>query len=244
MIDPIELHAWADGEVVPGREEAVRRALLESREAQAELDSILALKHVLRDRVPNVECRTQWVACVARLDELDRRQRVEKLASGRFAWGLSGVLFVAILLAGVLHRGVDPSRVTSADLARIAGMFSHVHRSATSKENDQAVNELLKQANISLDQRRLDVLGREFSEVDGHVATRYLLRDATGYLNLIIVPNVFQIDETGELPRYHTFKPMVLNGARCVAWNTARGTLMLAGDRPFDDLAAVASGFH
>lgn len=244
MIDPIELHELADGELSKERAEAVRRLLAESPEANREYEAILAVKTVLRERVSSVECRQEWKACVGRLNELDRTRKVERLVSGRFAWGLCGVFFVAIIVAGFGHRGVPTSNEQSATLARMAASIGPSRNAPVSPDRqalDSSLDAMLKQARVWIDPNRMELKNWAFGNLDGRPVARVTLRDANGDLALMVVADVIEFDGLGALPQDHSFRLGHVQGMNCVAWTDGTNTLVLVGRRTYEDLASVAS---
>ncbi|AIE83548.1 anti-sigma factor family protein [Fimbriimonas ginsengisoli] len=239
MIDPIELHAWADGEIAPERESAIRTALAESPESRAELEAILGVKRLLREKVKPVECHAEWKACASRIKELNRTRKVERFVSGRTAWGLAGGLFGVILLAGMFKHAPEDANIHSADLARLVTNFgpSRGMDPATKKDVDQ----LLIEAGQSLDPNRLSVLSSARGEVDGRPVTRLALRDAAGDLALVMVPDLLQLDGLGEVRRDHSYRLGHIGQWNCIAWAEGRYTMMLVADRSYEDLVTTAS---
>jgi len=243
MIDPIELHAFADGELSPEREPVVKRLLVESLAAKTELDAIITVKTLLRERTTPVDSRESWKACAVRIHELERVRRVERVVSTRLAWGLSGVFFVAILFAGAMHRGATSSNINSADLAFMMSSVNPGHDSIskTNSQTDLSVAELMKMAQISIDPKRMDIRSRGYGELDGRPVNRFTLRDANGDMALLVVPDVMQLEGMGEMRPDHSFRMSHVGSMNCIGWTDGRNTLVLVGDRPYEDLATAAS---
>jgi len=243
MIDPIELHAMADGELTPEREAALQRLLADSPDVHAEFQAILTVKTILRDKVGPVECRSEWKACVSRLNAIDGTKKAEALFSGRFAWGLAGLLFMVIVSAGLLHRGSDPSnKVNSADFAMMFGTFHPSHEGTKTKSAQElATDELFKFANVALDKNRMVLRGQYYGDLQGRSVRRFDLRDPSGDLMLVVVSGVLELNGMGELRRDHAFRLGHVGNYNCVAWTEGEKTLALFADRPFEDLATIAS---
>lgn len=243
MIDPIELHALADGELSPERAREVERWLANSPEASAEYRSIVVLKTALKKHTPGVDCGQQWKACAGRLKELERTRKVERLVSGRFAWGLAGSLAAAILVAGAVGRGRDTASVHSADLVSMVANLTPSR--APAAKNDprfsRELEDLLSQARVSLDPRRLEVRSWATGDLDGRPVTRFGLRDASGDLALLVVPGELRVDGVGEVGGGRSPWMGHIEGLNCVAWSVGGNTLVLVGDREYEDLAQTAS---
>lgn len=242
MIDPIELHALADGEVTPEERRAIEAALSASPPAQAEYRAIVELKQVLRTSVAPIECRQEWKACVGRLNEIDKARRIEGFV-GRYAWGLCGSFFVAIVAGAMLTRTPDSSRVQSADLARMVSNLvpTRMPKASSNGEMDRWVDSLLGQARRSIDPNRMQVRGAATGYLDGRPVTRLTLRDGMGDLALIVVSDVLPLENMPEIQRDRGYRQGHIMGMNCVVWSDGRNTLALVGDREVERLADTAS---
>jgi len=242
MIDPIELHGLADGELAADREAEVKRLLENCQASQAEFQSILALKTVLREKATPLDNKLAWKGCVGRLNEIDRTRKIERLVSGRFAWGLCGAFFAAIIFAGFTQHGDRDPNQQSADLARLVGSLGPSHSAdPASKAFNQSMDDLLRRSSVSIDPNRMEIRSRAYGELDGRPVMRVTLRDANGDLALMVVRGVMAIDGLGEFARDHTIKVGHVQDKKCVAWTDGANTLVLVGDRGYDDLATSAS---
>jgi len=241
MIDPIELHGLADGELAAEREAEIKRQLAECQASQAEFQSILAVKSALREKVAPLEYKRAWKGCVGRLNEIDRTHKIERLVSGRFAWGLCGVFFAAIIFAGYTQHGDRDPNQQSADLARLVGSLGPSKSAdAASRALDKSMDDLLKKARVSIDPNRMEIMSRAYGDLDGRSVMRVTLRDASGDLALLVVHGLMPLDGLGELARDHAIKVGHVQDKRCVAWSDGANTLVLVGDRAYDDLATSA----
>lgn len=242
MIDPIELHGLADGELSADKEAEVKKLLAACSASQAELQSIVGLKTFLREKTPAVECSQAWKGCVGRLNEIDRTRKIERLVSVRFGWGLCSVLFATILFTGYIQRGNHDPNQTSAELARMVASLgpSRSAEASSHKELDAKLDALLKQARVSIDPGRMTIMSRAYGELDGQSVMRITLRDANGDLALVVVPSVLKLDGLGEMPQDHQFKMGHLLDKNCVAWTDGQNTLVLVANRSYEDLAATA----
>jgi anti-sigma factor RsiW len=244
MIDPIELHAFADGELSSAREAVLRKQLAESPQAQAELQSILALKKALREKCIATECRLEWAGCVGRLNELDRARRAERFV-GRYAWALCGVFLITILAGGLTSRNDGPESVSMSDISRIATTLAP---SRTPPVQDEArerwLDDLLGQARKSVDPNRVRILGYSGGQLDGRPVNVFSLQDGHGKFALLVLPGVYNLEGTQELPQDQAFKLGHLQGLNCVVWTDGRNTLSVVGKRTHEDLIQVATGLQ
>lgn len=239
MIDPMELHALADGELSPSEAADLHRRLAASPDAQAELQSIMALKRALRDKVTVIDCRSEWKACLSRIDEIDRTRKVERFV-GRYAWALCGALFLVIAAGGLQKRSGSTASVNTADLSRVVTSLSPRRvPPAQSEAREQWLNEIMGQARQSADPTRMEILGYSDGQLDGRPVTCLSLRDAVGDLALFVMPGVVNIE--GKTDQQNpTFRFSHLQGLNCVSWTDGRYTLALVSGRSFDDIAQAA----
>jgi anti-sigma factor RsiW len=244
MIDPIELHAFADGELSAEREAVLRKQLAESPQAQAELQSILALKKALRDKCLATDCKQEWSMCIGRLNELDRSRRAERFV-GRYAWALCGVFLLTILGGGLTSRNDRTDSVSMSDISRIATTLAP---SRTPPVQDAArerwLDDLLGQARKSVDPNRVRILGYSDGQLDGRPVTSFSLEDGKGKFALLVMPGVFNLEGTRELRPDQDFKLGHLQGLNCVVWTDGRNTLAVVGKRNHEDLIQVATGLQ
>ncbi|MGV3614821.1 MAG: anti-sigma factor family protein [Fimbriimonas sp.] len=244
MIDPIELHALADGELTPAQAEALRKQVEASPAAQAELQSIMALKRVLRDRVAATDCGDEWRACVGRLNELDRARRAEKFV-GRYAWGLCGVFLLTILAGGLTTRNNRSDSVSMSDISRIATTLAPQRTPpALNAARERWLDGLLGQARQSVDPNRVQILGYSDGQLDGRPVTVFSLQDVSGKFTLLVMPGVLNLEGTKELPRDQVFKLGHLQGMNCVVWTDGRNTLAVVANRNHEDLIQVATSLQ
>jgi hypothetical protein len=239
MIDPLELHAYADKELDRESEDRVRRQLQNDPASQAELDTILGLKSTLQDHCKTVECNQQWKACVGRLDELDKVRRTESFV-GKYAWALCGLFFMFILVGGIATR-MSPSRgMGSPDLVRAVASLGQP--STPSSQQPQEVRKwldsLLGAASELISPEKVVVLGAATGQIDGYRVAQLALRDGTGDLQLLLLNVNLDLSEMPDSSEPN-LKAGKLQGVNCLAWNENGYTLVFAGDRPYDELAST-----
>lgn len=237
MIQKDLLHALADGELDARTRAEIEAAL--SPEEREQVSAIAAYRLEIRTRVDVIDHATAWKAARGRLDEIDRARRVETFV-GRYAWGMVGAFGLLIVGVGVKNRALDPGRIENADLARMAASLGG-SRAATALPDNQRVllDGLLAGAARSLDPNRLSLVRPPAqAQMDGHILTRYWLRDASGDLGLLVVAGEV------ELPEFERngdgFSRGMLGSQPCVAWKLGDSTLLLAGDRNSVDLKTLA----
>jgi len=243
MIDPIELHALADGELGAAEKKRLERLVAESPIDAAEYEAILNLKAVLHTKVEPVgDCQLQWKACVGRLNEMDKTRRIERFV-GRYAWGVCGAFALAIVGSGFLKRANPSTQVQSADLARVVATLnpSPEPPSPDQQARDRWLDALLGQARQSIDPNRLQIRSAATGELDGRPVTRLALRDPIGDMALLVIPDVLNFDGMGEMTGKQGYRLGRIEGMNCVAWSDGRNSLVLIADRSHEDLATIAS---
>lgn len=242
MIDPIELHALADGELSAEQERDVRARLAQCSQSQAELQAIVGLKAFVNEKTPAIDCRQEWKACVGRIAELDRTRKVEKLVSGRFSWALCGAFGLLILGAGFLRPEGSRRDQQTAELARmVASLGPSRSASPQTKALNHDLDSLLNRSKVWIDPQRMEIKSRAYGSIDGHEMMRLTLRDPNGDMALIAVNGVLPLDGLGELPRDHSIRLGHVGDKRCVAWTDSVNTFVLIADRAYQDLATTAS---
>lgn len=244
MIDPKDLHALADGELSSQEEARVRRLLADSPQAQAELESIQALKHALRSKCTSTQCSQEWLLCVGRLNEIDRSRRAERFV-GRYAWALCGVFLVTILAGGITNRNDRSDSVSMSDLSRIATTLAPARTPPVQDAaRERWLDDLLGQARKSVDPNRVRILGYSDGQLDGRPVTMFSLLDGKGKFALMVMPGVVNLEGTQDLPREQVFKLGHLQGLNCVVWTDGRNTLAVVAKRTHEDLIEVATGLQ
>ena len=241
MIDPIELHAYADGQLDQADRERIARQLESDFESKMELDSILSLKKLVSGNCHAVECRDEWKKCVGRLNELDKSKRAESFV-GRYAWALCGIFFMAILIGGVVSRNSPSAGGQSTDIARVVASMSPTG-GPVSKEPAKLrkwLDSLVGQAAASVSPERLNIVSASTGELDGARAARIILQDRSGEMALLLVNSDLNL---GELTPTSTsaFRAGQLQGSNFIAWHNTGNTYVLVGNRSYDDLVKVAS---
>ncbi|HSI72038.1 MAG TPA: hypothetical protein VK934_02580 [Fimbriimonas sp.] len=239
MIDPVELHAYADGELDKASAEHVRRQLQSDPASSAEVASIKSFKGMM-SRVESVECQSEWKACVGRLDELDKVRRTEGFVT-RYAWALCGVIFLFILAGGITTRLAPSTSIASSDLARAVASLGPTSKptSQQPKEVREWLDRLVGRASDLISPTGLVVLGANTGEIDGHRVSQIELRDNAGDLALVVINKDMTL---GDMPSTtdERFRAGQLQGVNCLAWNDEGYTLVLAANRPYAQLAEAA----
>ena len=241
MIDPLELHAYADGELDKQGEARVRKLLESDAATQAELECIQNLKSSLKQHCQGVECEKTWQACVGRLNELDKTRRTESFV-GRYAWALCGVFLLFILAGGVTSRLRPGGNMASPDLARAVASLGQINRPSTQQPEAvrQWLDSLVGRASALVSPDRITVEGAATGEIDGHRVVKMWLRDNVGELALLAVNS--RLDMQNMTPSSdRRFMAGKVQGVNCVAWTDGSLAVALVADRSYDELVKAAS---
>lgn len=241
MIDPNELHALADGELSAERSEELRQMLQRSEVHRRQLESIVALKTVIRSQSANLEVGDAWVACRARIKELDRAKATERIV-GRYSWALCGVFFVAIVAGGFANRNVHRNSVSVSDFSRIATTIAPAQQPpAQDAARERWLDSLLGAARRSVDPNRLEIVGYAMGELDMRPVTAFYLKDHLGRVALLAMPGNLDLQGSQPLSKDGRFKVGHLGGQNCVVWSDGEHTWTVVGNRGYEDLVRTAS---
>lgn len=240
MIDPIKLHAYADGQLDPQEAAEVKAKLAHCTRSSAELNAILGVKKTLQ-ALDAVTCEKTWMACQARVIELEKSQRIEGFV-GKYAWGICGAFLAMIVVGGTISRSANAG-VRTSDLPGLASGLSPFAGPATKEPGvvQRWLSDVAPEANAA--NGRMEILGGAMGQIDGHPVTRLNLRDEQGSLTLFVIRGVDHIDgvqiaDSGD----HGFG--LLSDMRCVTWQNGSATMLLVGDRPFENLWSTVASYH
>ncbi len=235
MIDPLELHAYADKELDRESEDRVTRQLQQDPASQAELDTILGLKSTLQTHCKGEACASQWKACVGRLDELDKVKRTEHFV-GKYAWALCGLFFMFILVGGVATRMSGSKGMGSSDLARAVASLGQPSSPSSQQpaEVRRWLDSLVGKASELISPENVVVGPVATGEIDGYRVAQINMRDGKGNLALLLMHADLDISD---MPSWNgDMRAGTLQGLNCLAWHKDGYTLVFAGDRPYDQL--------
>jgi hypothetical protein len=237
MMDPLDLHAFADGELDKDLAAQVKSALSSDPAAKAEFDAVLNLKDILRTRSVKYTSDECWKACVVRMNEIDKTHRVESFVR-RYAWSMCTILFVLILGGRYMVKDMHGDTAQTADLGRI---FSSVKGTsnvpAASPAQQQIYDNVLRRARVAI--------GAPVNQADGQVQDipvhRIILRAGDGNVMLFVAPAVVNFEGSAEIPTEPGVSSAVITSPRgvyenCVIWHSDDSTFVLAGEQSVGDL--------
>ncbi|HZH97987.1 MAG TPA: hypothetical protein VEX38_03375, partial [Fimbriimonadaceae bacterium] len=79
---------------------------------------------------------------------------------------------------------------------------------------------------------------------DGRRIVKLTLRDRRGDLALIVVERTQKVDDLERVEGNSNYRGGTINGLNCVTWSDQGAACMLIGDRPIEDLCALADGIR
>lgn len=247
MIDPLKLHAYADGQADRDEIAEIEARLETCAASQAELAAIRSFKECVAKHPFETDHKDCWKACVGRLNEIDRAGRTERFVS-RYAWALAAGIVGLVVLTGVANRGARQTSVGTADLAQIMSQVGTRGRSVNPQ--DQAIAELqLRKVRLAIENegrqtnRTLRVVAVSNISVDGMMVQRMTLRDSFGQMALLALPSEARFEGL-EPVSGTTMQAGRIDDLNCIVWSLGDRTLVLVGDREPAILARVAETIH
>ena len=236
MIEPLNLHAYVDGELSSSERVEVQKLLGESQEALREVEAIQNVKQVLGDRLPEVIGGASWKACVRRLDEIDKARRVERIV-GKYAPAMCSVFFVAIVAGGLVSRNHTGTPSTGRNLTAMLGRM-RFDKSPANEEKTVWLKSLIDNSKMSTPDR-LQIRESDDCEIDGMIVQRVVLRDDVGDVTLLMIPRPIEFEGFGALAKDPSMKFGRCWGRNCLTRRQGEGTLVITADRTYEDLAGI-----
>ena len=240
MGDDLELHALADGELNPEDAARVEARIANCAKSMAEYKAILATRNATARLAETVSCEATWSSCRARLDEIDKTRRVEGFV-GRYAWGIASVFLFLIVGAGMLNRG-GSNPLSSSDVARVVsglGPSLDASRAAPPEQMGRWLRDVVGEKPATIQFERMQIDAAIECDINGRRGAVMRLRDAAGYLQLIVVPNADRIDDMPETGAPGGCCRGYIGRVPCVSWCDQGFAFFLMSNRPHDALEAA-----
>jgi hypothetical protein len=243
MINPLDLHALADGELEKGEAAQLRQALKNDSEAKAEFEAILNFKDVLKEKPLTYQSEETWRACVKRFNQIDRTKKVESFV-GRYAWAMCGVVFALIVGGRYMVKDVRGESARTADLERL--LPGRGAQTAEDPAIEQQFKEILSRAATVTDPNPVKGLQVTTGQFQGIPAGRFRLRDAEGTMVLFVIHGDVNFEDVEPDPTHPDMQTGLLTspaapyGMNCAIWHSNGFTMALGGDRSSEELEAVA----
>lgn len=242
MIDPIKLHAYADGQATPDEIAEIESRLKDCSASRAELEAIRSFKECVSRHPHSSDHSECWKACRGRLDEIDRSRKTEKFVS-KYAWAFASGIVALVVLTGVARRGATTPSMGSADLAQIMSQLGTGSRKQVNPREEAVATEMLRRSRLVLQDDRLRAVGVSEAVCDGMLVRRVTLQDGTGRMALLDLPSEARMDGLEPISG-STMLSGQLDELNCVVWPMGARTLVLVGDREISDLAQIATQIH
>jgi hypothetical protein len=241
MIDPLEIQAFADGELSAEDQARVGKLIASDEQASAKLLELQSLKSCLQSKTEKIDSEDVWSRCVSRLDEMDRTKRVEGFVA-KYAWGLCSLFFLVILAGGLFNR-MNRHTVGTAEVATYVAGLGPSSGSLDPKvaQTEKALRVLLKDIQSSQATGRAEVIRqREGLTRDGRPVVCFDMRDAKGFMSLLLISGVATIEDLEPIEGTDGMAKGMIGRSNCVTWTDDGNALVLIGDRSYKDLRATA----
>lgn len=236
MIDVTDLHALADNELTPQRREEVLAQLAADPRAEAEYQSILAMKSLLQTKTEQPDVHDVWHQCRGRLDELDKTRRVEHFV-GKYAWGLCGAFFLAIMVGGVFNRAT-PRSVNPNDVSGYVSSLAPVSvpRTQNQAELNGSLRDVLGQAFKGRPSRMVvTAVGQEGTP--GARTSYVQLSDEFGSVGVVALHDVSKVDGLWVYDADPKYRYTKVNNLPALFWTREDGVIcMVVGQRSYEEL--------
>ena len=241
MIDRSELHALADNELSESERQDLLRRMSDDASAQAELQSIQSMKSMLRcQEGPELDTAELWKRCQDRLTEIDKTKRVEGFV-GKYAWGICGLFFLAIAMAGFFNRASGRSVRPDEVAGYVAGMSPiSVPRNADQTQLEPALKEVVGEAFRNRPAKWLvTAIGR--NATPGHRCSYVQLTDEFGDVAVVAMHDVAQVDGLWQYEPDPEFGATKFDGVNALFWKRREDgeICMVVGQRSYDELYSV-----
>jgi anti-sigma factor RsiW len=235
VIEPLNLHAFADGELSSDEMARLDKEIAESPEASRELEAIRSLKTCLQTRLDQPDAGTLWKQCASRLDELDKVKRAETFV-GKYAWALSALLFVVILSGGMLNRmrgssvGVGQVASISSDMTSMSAPRLSQPEQLRSWITDQTGH----RPRIVVDPAKVRAYAYT-DQIEGRIV-RFQIDEGNGTVELMVIPNITKVEGVRSIGD-GMFAGQI-NGLNCVTWPDSGCAVIVIGNQSVDALKA------
>ena len=249
MNERIEMvHALVDGELDAGQREQVTAWVAADPELNREYHWALAMKDLVAAKCPRIEAPASWEAAQKRIGELERARTVNFLV-GKHAWGICGVLVVAVLAAGAINqlsRSTTVSAVQAADMIRTPWSGTALS-TPNYKTSPYFVLSPLDGSQIFRIASGVQVEGQGIATTGNRPVVVFGLHDSEGPMTLHVIRDSNQVegfhspfDSVDERVGYSDFKIGFINQHPSVSWKKDQNLIVLTSDRGWDRLVDTA----
>lgn len=237
MIEPIKLHAYVDGELNDAERREVESRLAECPASQAEVASIRSLKSAMSQVSPE-ECEAVWSACKTRLDAIDRVAKSGNFIT-KYSWAFVSAVALFVIVGGGYARHTQAG---SVDSSALAGIFSNSSRMTPEKAVRNAeLDEILQRAKQQLS--KLTIVHDTNLIIDGQLARRVDLQDASGPMSLVVLPQVTSFEGMNPDSDGSYYFGQIDSEAKAVGWKAKNTSFVLVGQRDYQELKSIAQKY-
>jgi hypothetical protein len=240
MSDHMRLHALADNCLDPEESRLAEAELRENPASKAEFDAIRNLKGLLHLKAEKHTCAKTWQRCVSRLDELQKREKVEGFV-GRYAWGLCSIFLVVIAGAAIMNRTYGHD-LRAGDVAKIVGGVGPFSTSTAPPAED--MSRWLDRAQVHLDFGDLTPAAFIQSNFEGRNFAQFDLFDESGRVRLIIAQGFENLIGAEPILDSSEYSSSMVNRMNCVSWNQDGFLLVLLAPRSLDETLKLAQSIR
>jgi|GEM_PF-1451129 len=243
MIDRLDLHALADGELPEERRKELLAELANDPQATAELHAIQTLKATLQSKAETPDTDALWSRCQDRLGEIEKTRRVESFV-GRYAWGICGAFFLAIVVGGVFNR-VGVKSVKANEVAGYVAGLTPIP--VPPSQSDREIAPMLKQVigeAFKSKPSKMQVVSVSRSTVPGQRIGCVQLSDAFGIVSVMALPDVQGVDGVWPYESDEDFRCGKVDGMNALFWNEEGMICMVVGQRSYDELHSIVTSMQ
>lgn len=236
MIDRLELHALADGELEGEERKRVEARLGACAESAAEYAAIVALKKTVGDKCSAIGCEATWAKCRKRIDEVENTRRIESFV-GRYAWALCSIFVVLIFGAALMNRQFGGG-VRAGDVPAMMSSLSTLGQVAPVEAERWIMREAGAKPQIVAP--TFQVVERALGVFDGRKVVALRLRDSEGEFAVLLLPGAKVVDGVQPVDGRPGMSCGQMAQSNCVTWQEGATAVIVTGPRATEELCALA----
>ncbi len=234
-----KIHAYADDECDAEEKQAVENHLANDAGATNELKWAQELPRLVASRCQVKPCEETWKKAMSRLDAIDKTRRTEFVVA-KFGWAFCGVFLVSILAAGAMNRMVG-GRVLSG--TQMSSMFDSLRPVSQPTETMGArlPVQIFEGSPIIFVPSGTAIVDARTGRFNDKTVGSMTMRDREGMLSLLMVAGMDKVEGIEPAPFGDKYAVGMFNGRMCATWKQGDYTVLLMGDRPTEELKALAA---
>ena len=236
MIDRLELHALADGQLEGADRQRVSERVASCEESAAEYQAIVDLKKAVSAKCSPITCDQTWQKCRSRIEEVEKTRRIEGFV-GRYAWALCSIFVVLIFGAGIMNRSLGDG-VRAGDVPAMMSSLSPLSGAAPAEARDWIRRQTGAAPQVA--QPAFQLVGRGIGLFEGRKVLGVRLRDREGEFVVLVLPGARIVDGVQPIEHRQDMSAGRMGQANCVTWQDGPVALIVTGPRDIDGLCALA----